>query len=73
MEWIRVSEGLFLKQELIGAVEILQTEERITKTRFYKIKYRSIHGNIYETEPVENIEELFISLPQEIVDVLKNK
>lgn len=72
MNYIKVEEGMYLREDLIGAIRIL-THVEMGKVKV-AIRYYSTSGKEFTTDWVDDLEELLVCLPMDVrEDLIKNK
>ena len=69
MNYIKVEEGLYLREDLIGAVQIISNPD----TNMFALKYYSTSGNEFMTNWTRDIKSLMVSLPMNIREDLEKR
>jgi len=69
MNYIKVDEGLYLREDHIGAVRVLKSED----TSKIALRYYSTFGKVFRTNWTNNLDELLEILPIEIREDLKGE
>jgi len=62
MNFIRVEEGLYLREDLIGAIQIVHEPN----TGMLALRYFSTSGKEFVTDWTHDLDKLLVSLPMEI-------